>query len=82
MVVKKKSMGGDQAKMLQKEIAKNKAIYDLSQGDKLDTDAKALNLADRNLNDLSFLPKMIADFTKLEVLDLSNSDLRSKDSVR
>ena len=80
--VKKSSMGNEQAKMLKKEIAKNKAIYDLAQGEELDTSATALNLDDRNLTDLSFLPKMMADFTKLEVLDLSNSDLRSKESVR
>lgn len=30
VVVKKKNMAGDMAKMLQREIAKNKTIYDLS----------------------------------------------------
>ena len=82
MVVKKKNMAGDMAKMLQREIAKNKTIYDLSQNTNIDTDSKHLNLADRGLTDLSFLPKLIQDFSKLEVLDLSNSDLRSKDSIQ
>ena len=45
-------------------------------------EATVLDLAKHNLTDLSFLPKMISDFTKLEVLDLSNSDMRSKESVR
>jgi len=30
VVVKKRAMGGEQAKMFQREIAKNKAIYDLA----------------------------------------------------
>ena len=34
-----------------------------------------------NLKDVSFLPKMIADFSSLEKLDLSDSDLRSSESV-
>jgi len=42
----------------------------------MDKDSKALDLAGKNLSDLSFLPKMMKDFTKLETLDLSNSDLR------
>ena len=81
VVVKKKGMGGHDAHMLEKEIAKNKAIYDLSQQPDFDVNSKQFSLANKNLTDLSFLPKMMSDFTKLEVLDLSSSDLRSKDSV-
>ena len=81
MVVKKKGMGGAEANMLEKEIAKNKAIYDISQQPDFDVNSKQFSLANKNLTDLSFLPKMMSDFTKLEVLDLSSSDLRSKDSV-
>ena len=33
------------------------------------------------MKDLSFLPKMMQDFDMLETLDLSNSDLRPKESV-
>mmetsp|Transcript_7496 Transcript_7496/g.9066 ORF Transcript_7496/g.9066 Transcript_7496/m.9066 type:complete len:140 (+) Transcript_7496:140-559(+) len=74
-------MSSEQAKLLEREIKKNKAIYDLSQQQDLDRESKSLSLADQRLTDLSFLPKMMQDFTKLEVLDLSNSDLRSKESV-
>lgn len=36
----------------------------------------SLDLADRQLRDFSFLPKMIQEFKNLQELDLSNSDLR------
>jgi len=45
----------------------------------IDVDTKNLQL--NNLKDVSFLPKMIADFSSLEKLDLSDSDLRSSESV-
>ena len=48
-------------------------------GGKIDVNAKDLEL--NNLKDVSFLPKMIADFCPLEKLDLSDSDLRSSESV-
>ena len=48
-------------------------------GGKIDVNAKDLEL--NNLKDFSFLPKMIADFSSLEKLDLSDSDLRSSESV-
>ena len=48
-------------------------------GHEIDVDTKDLQL--NNLKDVSFLPKMIADFSSLEKLDLSESDLRSSDSV-
>ena len=68
--------------MLQNEILKNKQIMNLAKSTYFDKDSKKLSLADQNLTDLSFLPKMISDFTKLEILDLSNSDLRSKTAVK
>ena len=48
-------------------------------GQQIDADAKDLQL--NKLKDFSFLPKMIADFSSLEKLDLSDSDLRSSESV-
>ena len=33
------------------------------------------------MKDLRFLPKMIQEFKVLEILDLSNSDMRIKESV-
>ena len=83
MNVKKKLMGNQQARILENEIKKNNLIAKVSgEGFDMDYDTTVLNLAKHNLNDLSFLPKMISDFTQLEDLDLSNSDMRSKESVR
>ena len=48
---------------------------------KYDTQAKELDLGGQNLKDLRFLPKMIQEFKVLEILDLSNSDMRIKESV-
>jgi hypothetical protein len=41
-----------------------------------DAKTTTLDLADRKLTDLSFLPKLIQEFNNLQELDLSNSDLR------
>lgn len=82
MCVKKQSVDKDVQKELEAEISKNKAIFDMqTKGITAATDSKQLSLADRNLKDLNFLPKMLADFSCLETLDLSNSDLRSKESI-
>ena len=51
----------------------------MNNGKKFDVDSKNLQL--HNLTDVSFLPKMIADFSSLEKLDLTDSDLRSSESV-
>ena len=69
--------------MLKNEIEKNKAIYEVNKAlsNNYDTSGKELNLAGQNLRDLRFLPKMIREFNNLETLDLSNSDLRKKESV-
>ena len=64
MNVKKKLMGNQQARILENEIKKNNLIAKVSsEGFDMDYDTTVLNLAKHNLNDLSFLPKMISDFT-------------------
>jgi len=66
---------------LKGELAKNKAIFEMNEALAYDVGAKQLDLKDVDMKDLMFLPKMIQEFTCLETLDLSNSDLRSRSSV-
>ena len=78
-------MSRHQDKIIAQEVAKNKAIYELnrSMANTIDTKtATALNLADRMINNLFFLPKMIREFNNLKELDLSNSDLRQTVAVQ
>lgn len=70
--------------MIDAEIQKNVAINSIHNqlgNNKPNSQQNQLNLADQNFKDLRFLPKMIKDFENLQSLDLSNSDLRNKDSV-
>ena len=48
-------------------------------GRNIDINTEDLQLT--GLKDVSFLPKMIADFSSLAKLDLSDSDLRSSESM-
>jgi|FrelakmetLWP11LW_1041352.scaffolds.fasta_scaffold753089_1 hypothetical protein len=60
----------------------NKAINEVRKNMDYDVNAKELDLKDKLKDmDLKFLPKMIKQFSFLETLDLSNSDLHSKTSV-
>ena len=59
MVFEKKGVSKHQSQMLKQEIAKNKHIYEVNKNLKPDTTQNTLNLADQNLKDLAFLPKMI-----------------------
>ena len=80
LIKNKKGVSKAMNQELERQIKYNKAIHEqLKPGKKVDSNAKNLQLT--HLKDVSFLPKMIADFSSLEVLDLSSSDLRSKDSI-
>ena len=80
---KKKDISKHQAHLIEEEIEKNKAIYEVNkaQKDGFDIHSKKLDLAGKSLKNLKYLPKMIKEFKDLEVLDLSKADLRTNDSV-
>lgn len=80
LIKNKKGVSKEMNRELERQIKYNKAIDEqFKAGKPIDSNTKGLQLT--NLKDVSFLPKMIADFSSLEVLDLSDSDLRSKDSM-
>lgn len=70
--------------MLKAEISKNIAINKLNADDEVNTDLATdkLDLGGQNLKDLAFLPKMIPEYTNLETIDLSNSDMRIENNVK